>query len=89
MNSDFSAIQGLAGQRLLRNTKVVGTIGPACDESEQIRNLIQAGLNVARLNFSHGNHAQHAELAARVREEAGRIGISKAHSTPFAMSGTG
>ena len=78
MNSNSSAIQGVVGQRRLRNTKVVGTIGPACDESEQIRNLIQAGLNVARLNFSHGNHAQHADLAARVREEAGNLGANVA-----------
>jgi len=73
-----SELMDAAADRRLRNTKVVGTIGPACDRVDQIRELIEAGLNVARLNFSHGNHAQHAELAARVREAAESVGANVA-----------
>jgi pyruvate kinase len=61
--------------RRLRSTKVVGTIGPACDSPAQIRELIVAGLNVARLNFSHGNHEQHAEVAERVRAAARELNL--------------
>ena len=62
------------GARGLRSTKVVGTIGPACDSPEQIRALIGAGLNVARLNFSHGNHEQHAAVVKRIREAERDLG---------------
>ncbi|MBV6395725.1 MAG: Pyruvate kinase [Anaerolineales bacterium] len=47
-----------------RKAKIVSTIGPASESEEALRHLIQAGLNVARLNFSHGTHEQHA---ARIR----------------------
>ena len=55
-------------------TKIVCTLGPASSTKEQLRGLVQAGLNVARLNFSHGTHAQHAELVTRVREVAEELG---------------
>ena len=51
-------------------TKIVCTLGPASSTKEQIRSLIDAGLNVARINFSHGTHEQHAATIARVREVA-------------------
>ncbi|MEN8158755.1 MAG: pyruvate kinase [Myxococcota bacterium] len=57
-------------ERRIRCTKLVATIGPACRELEIIRELIRAGMNVARLNLSHADHAEHAELAARVRKAA-------------------
>jgi pyruvate kinase len=60
--------------RRIRSTKVVATIGPACREVATIREMIRAGVNVARLNLSHATHAEHAELAARVREAAGGLG---------------
>lgn len=47
-----------------RKAKIVATIGPASESEEIVRRLIQAGLNVARMNFSHGTHEQHA---ARIR----------------------
>ena len=48
-------------------TKIVATIGPASDTPEMLERLIRAGLNVARLNFSHGDFAAHAETIARIR----------------------
>jgi pyruvate kinase len=62
----------------LRSTKVVATIGPACSSAEAIRELIDAGLNVARLNLSHGDHAGLGELARRVREAAAETGANVA-----------
>ena len=45
--------------KLPRSTKIVATIGTATDKTEIIKNLIQTGVNVFRLNFSHGNHGDH------------------------------
>ncbi len=63
----------------MRRTKIVATLGPASDSDLKLRQLIDAGLDVARLNFSHGTHQEHAERIARVRaasEAAGkRVGI--------------
>lgn len=53
-----------------RLTKIVATLGPAVATPESIRALIDAGMNVARLNFSHGDHAFHKQLADWVRQEA-------------------
>ena len=58
----------------MRRTKIVATIGPASREPETLLRMVQAGLDVARLNFSHGNLEIHAESARRVREAAGRAG---------------
>src|SRR5215471_4628808 len=48
-------------------TKIVATIGPASDPPEMLERLIRAGLNVARLNFSHGDFSGHADYIARIR----------------------
>src|SRR5580765_8389710 len=48
-------------------TKIVATIGPASESPEMLERLIRAGLNIARLNFSHGDFAGHAERIARIR----------------------
>ncbi len=50
-----------------RRTKIVATIGPASQSDEMLNNLIKAGINVARLNFSHGTHESHAKLYASLR----------------------
>jgi pyruvate kinase len=57
-----------------RRTKIVATIGPASDNPETLVRMVQAGMDVARLNFSHGTVESHAETARRVREAAGRAG---------------
>lgn len=59
-----------------RKVKIVATLGPACDGEKMLERLIKAGVNVARLNFSHGTHAQHAERIAAVRSIAERLNIS-------------
>jgi pyruvate kinase len=58
----------------MRRTKIVATIGPASREPETLRRMVEAGLDVARLNFSHGNREIHAENADRVREAANTVG---------------
>jgi pyruvate kinase len=55
-------------------TKIVATIGPASESPEMLRRLIRAGLNVARLNFSHGESSQHSEVIRRIREAAADSG---------------
>jgi pyruvate kinase len=55
-------------------TKIVATIGPASESPEMLQRLILAGLNVARLNFSHGDFSGHAEVIRRVREAAKNTG---------------
>ena len=58
----------------MRRTKIVATIGPASREPEVLTRLVEAGLDVARLNFSHGDREFHAETAERVRQAAARVG---------------
>jgi pyruvate kinase len=53
-----------------RRAKIVCTIGPACDSEEKIRDLMLTGMDVARLNFSHGSHAEHARRIQRLRSAA-------------------
>jgi len=53
-----------------RRAKIVCTLGPAVDGPERIRELVSAGMDVARLNFSHGDHAEHQQRFVWVREAA-------------------
>ena len=53
-----------------RRAKIVATLGPSCSTVETFRELVRAGLDVARLNFSHGSHEQKAELIRMVRQVA-------------------
>jgi pyruvate kinase len=58
----------------VRRTKIVATIGPASRDPEVLVRMVAAGMDVARLNFSHGSAEEHAEVAERVRNAAGRAG---------------
>ena len=58
----------------MRRTKIVATIGPASREPETLRRLVEAGMDVARLNYSHGTLEEHAETVRRVRDAAGQAG---------------
>ena len=51
----------------MRRAKIVCTLGPATDSQEMLERLLIAGMDVARLNFSHGSHDQHAEMVRRLR----------------------
>ena len=57
-----------------RRTKIVATIGPASRDPETLVRLVEAGMDVARFNFSHGSRELHAENAERVRAAANRVG---------------
>jgi pyruvate kinase len=59
---------------MMRRTKIVATLGPASESEDRLRQLIEAGLDVVRLNFSHGTHEEHAERIARVRAVAAAVG---------------
>jgi pyruvate kinase len=58
----------------MRRTKIVATIGPASRDPETLARMVSAGLDVARLNFSHGDREMHAENAARVRAASAAVG---------------
>ncbi len=62
-----------------RKTKIVATIGPACSAEKPLRGVIEAGVNVCRLNFSHGTHESHRQVLNRVRR------IGKALGKPVAI----
>jgi pyruvate kinase len=62
-----------------RQSKIVCTIGPATSGESELEALVEAGMNVARLNFAHGNHAQHGVVLARIRALTERLG------TPIAV----
>ncbi|AMA73971.1 pyruvate kinase [Aneurinibacillus sp. XH2] len=58
----------------MRKTKIVCTIGPASESIETLKALMEAGMNVARLNFSHGTHEEHGARIAAVRKAASEVG---------------
>lgn len=58
-----------------KRTKIIATIGPASDSLEEIESLIYAGVNVFRLNFSHGTHEYHSEVLGRIREAIKNTGL--------------
>ncbi len=60
----------------MRHTKIVCTIGPASNSEERIEQLMRAGMNVARLNFSHGTQNDHAIVIERVRSISARLGCA-------------
>lgn len=59
----------------MRRTKIICTIGPASSSEERLEQLILAGMNVARLNFSHGTYEEHLQVLERVRAIAARLNI--------------
>ena len=54
--------------RKMRKTKIVCTIGPASDTRQVLTRMIENGMNVARLNFSHGEHADHKAKIDTIRQ---------------------
>ncbi|MFF8998479.1 pyruvate kinase [Streptomyces achromogenes] len=60
----------------MRRAKIVCTLGPATDSYDRIKALVEAGMDVARFNLSHGTHAEHEERYRRVRKAADETGRS-------------
>ena len=60
---------------MYKRTKIVCTMGPACDSDETIREMIKAGMNVARFNFSHGSYDEHHGRIERVRRISKELGL--------------
>ncbi len=59
----------------MNKTKIICTIGPASRDPKTLEKLMEAGMNVCRLNFSHGTHEEHAALIKDIREVSGRLGL--------------
>src|SRR5712691_5639846 len=59
---------------MMRRTKIVCTIGPASESEKVLQGLIQSGMDVARLNFSHGDYAFHEKMIKRIRRIAQSLG---------------
>ena len=59
----------------MKQTKIVATIGPASEDKDTLRKMIQAGMNVARLNFSHGEHTWHKMVIDRIRELSDELNV--------------
>jgi len=59
----------------MRRAKIVATIGPASDSQQALEALVKSGMNVARLNFSHGTHEQHAERIAKIRAVSKKLNM--------------
>nr|MDJ0721508.1 pyruvate kinase [Desulfobacterales bacterium] len=62
-----------------RKTKIVATIGPASNTRPMLEKLVEAGMNVARLNFSHGSYEEHVEVIRAIRS------ISRTLSRPIGI----
>ena len=52
----------------IHRTKIVATVGPACDSYEKLLELVKAGVNVFRLNFSHGSHEDKKKIIDHIRK---------------------
>ncbi len=63
----------------MRKVKIVCTIGPACGSPDMIRKMINNGMNIARLNFSHGSHSEHKRAAQSIKN------LSSKHDSPVAI----
>ena len=59
----------------MRKTKIICTIGPVSESEEKLKELLLAGMNVARFNFSHGNHEEHQIKLERARKAAKELGL--------------
>ena len=60
------------GYFAMKKTKIICTMGPACTDHDTLTKMVEAGMNVARFNFSHGSHEEHQrniQLVKQIREE--------------------
>ncbi|MBU8921359.1 MAG: pyruvate kinase [Bacteroidales bacterium] len=59
----------------MKRAKIICTIGPASRDEDTLKKLVDAGMNVARINFSHGSHADHLEVVKRIRGISGTVAV--------------
>ena len=59
----------------MRKTKIICTIGPASEKKETLEKMMLAGMNVARINFSHGTHPEHKEKMDRIKEVREKLNL--------------
>jgi pyruvate kinase len=71
----LSLVQRLISRHTLRHAKIVCTIGPASDSEAVLAQLIEAGMNVARLNFSHGEEGWHRTVCERIRRLSDQVAV--------------
>ena len=76
-NTTESAIKGVRG-KMEKKTKIVCTLGPACDSEDILRDMLTSGMNVARMNFSHGSHEEHKARLERFRKVCSELDIPAA-----------
>ncbi|KAM9243433.1 pyruvate kinase PKLR [Dugong dugon] len=69
-----------------RSTSIIATIGPASRSVERLKEMIKAGMNIARLNFSHGSHEYHADSIANIREAVESFATSPLTYRPVAIA---
>ena len=62
----------------MRRTKIICTLGPACRDEATLTDMLQNGMNVARFNFSHGDHAYHKDMMDTFRTVRDRLGVPAA-----------
>lgn len=65
LHQDMDKIAGI--DHTLHRTKIVATVGPACDTYDKLLELVRTGVNVFRLNFSHGSHEDKAKIIEYIR----------------------
>ena len=59
----------------MKKTKIICTIGPACQDEATLEGMMKAGMNVARFNFSHGTHEEHKKMMDTVKSVRDRLGL--------------
>ena len=59
----------------MRKTKIICTMGPACADEGVMAEMLRAGMNIARFNFSHGDHEYHKNMMDTFRREIGRAHV--------------